>query len=224
VSCPSNATTFTGAAVEPCSATYAGAGGLTGSLTPTYSDNINAGTASANASYGGDANHETGSGSATFEIGKAGTTVTVSCPSSATPFTGSAIEPCSASYAGTGGLTGSLTPGYSNNVNVGTASANASYAGDDNHDGSSSTTTFTIAKAASSVAVTGGTFPYDGSAHGATAVVSGVGAGVTQTVVWSYSGTCATAPATVTEGTQRTARADYAGDANHAAGLERPHW
>ncbi len=37
---------------------------------------------------------------------------------------------------------------YSGNVNAGTATASASFAGDDNHDGSSDSKTFTIAKAA----------------------------------------------------------------------------
>jgi len=149
VDCPVSAT-YTGSAIETCTASYSGVGGLSGSLSPTYSDNVIVGTATANASYAGDANHNGSSGSDTFAITKASSSVTVDCPVSAT-YTGSAIEICTASYSGVGGLSGSLSPTYSDNVIVGTATANASYAGDANHNGSSGSDTFAITKANSNV-------------------------------------------------------------------------
>ena len=45
---------------------------------------------------------------------------------------------------GAGGLDTSLTVAYSSNVNVGTATASAIYAGDANHHGSNSSATFQI--------------------------------------------------------------------------------
>jgi hypothetical protein len=44
-------------------------------LTPTYTNNVNVGTAIASASYPGDASHEGSSNSATFDIGKAALTI-----------------------------------------------------------------------------------------------------------------------------------------------------
>jgi hypothetical protein len=69
--------------------------------------------------------------------------VTVTCPVSET-YTGSEIRPCTASYSTGDGLSGSLTATYSDNVVVGTATARATYVGDDNHDGSNSSATFEI--------------------------------------------------------------------------------
>jgi len=214
VTCPGTAQTFTGSAIMPCTASYAGPGGLTGSLTPTYANNVNAGTASASATYAGDANHSGSNNSASFEIGKAGSMVTVTCPGTAQTFTGSAIVPCTASYAGAGGLTGSLTPTYANNVYVGSASASATYAGDANHTGNSNSANFSIVKASSAVTVTfeSGPYVYRGSPFIATAVVTGTG-GLSGPVNVTYSGNCL--HVTGTNGC--TATAAYLGDSNHNA-------
>ncbi len=91
--------------------------------------------------------------SADFMITKAPSTVTVTCPASET-YTGSGLTPCTASYSGAGGLSGTLTPTYANNTVVGTATASATYVGDANHDGSSNSATFEITKAPSTVTVT----------------------------------------------------------------------
>ena len=50
VSCPANAT-YTGSPVTPCTATVTGAGGLNQSVTVNYTNNTNAGLASANACF-----------------------------------------------------------------------------------------------------------------------------------------------------------------------------
>jgi hypothetical protein len=112
-----------------------------------------------------------------------------------------------------GGLNLSPMPSYSNNMNAGTATASYSYTGDGNHTGSSDSKTFTVAKATSSVSVTGGTFTYDATPHAATAIVSGVGSGTMQVVSWSYTPSGdATVP--VNAGTY-TATGTYGGDVNH---------
>ena len=79
MTCPASVT-YTGSAQEPCSANVTGAGGLDESVLVTYSDNTNAGTATASASYGGDANHKPSGDSKTFAIEKADSTTTVTCP------------------------------------------------------------------------------------------------------------------------------------------------
>jgi len=145
VTCPANVV-YTGLALEPCSATVTGAGGLSDSLTVTYANNVNAGTdaATASAAYRGDANHEESSDSTSFTIDKATSTVTVTCPASVV-FTGNPITPCSASVTGVGGLNLTLTVTYANNTAVGTATATATYPGDANHVGAANTATFQIA-------------------------------------------------------------------------------
>src|SRR5206468_3468128 len=206
VSCPASVT-FTGSAIDACTASYTGAGGLSGTLTPAYSDNSNVGTATASASYAGDANHDTASNSATFGITKASSTVTVTCPASVT-FTGSAIDACTASYTGAGGLSGSLTPAYTDNTNVGTATASASYAGDANHDTASNSATFAIGKAPVTVSVS------------CPAGVTFTGSPLTPCTA-SYTGAGGLSGAltpTYTDNTNvgtATASASYAGDANH---------
>jgi hypothetical protein len=88
-------------------------------------------------------NYSNTSGTVHNLINKAGSTTTVTCPVSVA-YTGSSVEPCTASYSGIGGLSGSLIPTYLNNVDVGTATANANYAGGSNHNGSSDSKTFEI--------------------------------------------------------------------------------
>jgi hypothetical protein len=112
----------------------------------SYQDNINAGTATANASYAGGANWLPSSDSKTFTIDKAETTTTVTCPVSVT-YNGSAQTPCTASVTGPGGLNQTLTVSYEDNINAGTATASASYAEGVNWHPSGDTKTFVIEKA-----------------------------------------------------------------------------
>jgi len=77
-----------------------------------------------------------------FVIDPAATTTTVTCPVEVT-HTGSAQEPCSATVTGPE-LNQGLTVTYSNNINVGTATANASYAGTGNYAESSDSESFEI--------------------------------------------------------------------------------
>jgi len=73
-----------------------------------------------------------GSASDTLVIGKAASTVTVSCPATVQTYSGSALEPCSATVTGAN-LSLTPTPTYTNNVNAGTATASYSFAGDANN-------------------------------------------------------------------------------------------
>ena len=182
------------------------AGGL--SLTPAavYSNNTNAGTASASYSYAGDANHNGSDNSKTFTIEKAESTTLVTCPATVA-YDGSAQTPCMVSLTG-GGL--NLTPSavYSDNINAGTATASYTFAGDGNHTGSSDSETFTIGKAASATAVTcPPSVTYDGSPQTACSVhVSGAGGlSADPTPIYSNNTNAGTATASYT----------FAGDGNH---------
>jgi hypothetical protein len=220
VTCP-DSRTYTGSAIEPCAARATGAGGLDAAVAVSYAGNVDAGTASASAAYGGDSNHLGDSGLSTFTIAKAPSTVTVSC--SAGPFTYNASPqtPCSAKANGAGGLDVSLAVSYSDNVNAGTATASASYGGDANHLGDSSSKTFTIGKATPTVSVTWASWTYDGAAHPASGAVTGVGGAALGTPSFTYysgTGTSGTplagAPASV--GTY-TVLAGFGGNSNYTA-------
>ncbi|HEY3400450.1 MAG TPA: S8 family serine peptidase [Geothrix sp.] len=136
--------TYTGSAQTPATVTVTGAGGL--SLTPaaTYADNINAGLATASYTFAGDANHTGSSDSKTFTIGKASSTTIVTIAGGPFIYTGLALTPATVTVTGAGGL--NLTPpaNYANNINVGTATASYTFAGDANHNGSSDSKNFTI--------------------------------------------------------------------------------
>src|SRR5207249_7560551 len=99
------------------------AGGLSLTPTPAYTDNTTVGTATASYTFAGDANHDGSTSSATFTIGKAGSTTSVSCPTTATTYTGAALAVCSATVTGAGGLSLTRTPGRRGETTGGTAAA-----------------------------------------------------------------------------------------------------
>ena len=164
INCPTNVT-YTGLPLEPCTATATGAGGLNVPVTVVYGNNTNAGTATADASYAGDTNHEGSTATQkTFIIDKASSSTTIDCPTNVT-YTGSPLEPCTATATGAGGLNVPVTVVYGNNTNAGTATADATYAGDTNHEGSTATQkTFTIDKRTLTASIIGDpTKTYDGN-------------------------------------------------------------
>jgi hypothetical protein len=219
VTCPPGPHTYTGIAQTPCSAVATGAGVLNTSVTVTHGSNTNAGTATADASFAGDVNHSGSTATQkTFTIDQASSATTITCPASVT-FNGSAQTPCSAAATGAGGLSTSVTVNHGNNTNVGTATADATYAGDANHKGSTAAEiTFAIDLASSTTAVTVNDATYDGSSHGGTATVTGVG-GLSQSLTVTYVGRNGTVyPSTTTAPTNAgdyTASASFSGDTNH---------
>ncbi|HEY3285651.1 MAG TPA: hypothetical protein VGJ96_00860 [Gemmatimonadaceae bacterium] len=198
---------YTGAPLAPCTAVATGIGGLSQPLTPVYLNNTNAGTAAVAATFAGDANHTAATGTASFTIAPASSVVTVSCGGSYV-YTGAPLTPCTATATGVGGLSQPLTPDYSSNTAVGTAGVIATFAGDANHTASSSSTTFTITKASSAIAVVcGGPYTYTGGPlTPCTASATGAGSLVAP-LTPVYSGNTDAGTATVT--------ASFAGDANH---------
>ncbi|MCX6460743.1 MAG: fibronectin type III domain-containing protein [Actinobacteria bacterium] len=169
--------TYTGIAQEPCSVGVEGAALSRSDLPADYVNNTNAGDpASATNNFGGDANHNSSSDSATFTIRKATSSTVVSClPVTYTSF---AVAPCSASVTGAGilpALTFSPTS-YSNNINAGSsASVSYNFVGDSNHDSSSDSTTFTIAKATSQTVVSCGRLEFTYTSFAVTPCIATVG-------------------------------------------------
>jgi phosphotransferase system IIA component len=212
VNCPATTETYTGSPLAPCTASYSTSDGLSGSLTVNYTDNTNAGTAHASATYPADANHSTSSNSSTFTISQASSTTTITCPASVT-YTGSALTPCTAEATGAGmtpvDLTASIV--YGNNTNAGTATADASWAGDSNHTGSTATqNTFTIDKASSTTTITcPANVTYTGLALTPCSAAA-TGAGMSP-----VDRTSAIAYANNTNAGTATADASWTGDANH---------
>ena len=199
--------TYSGVAQEPCTAEATGVGmdpvDVTDSI--VYSANVHAGTASAAASWDGDDDHTGNTGSSTFVIGQASSTVTVDCTAGA-PYTysGVAQEPCTAEATGVGmdpvDVTDSIV--YSANVHAGTASAAASWDGDDDHTGNTGSSTFVIGQASSTVTVdctAGAPYTYSGVAQEpCTAEATGVGmdpVDVTDSIVYSANVHAGTASA-----------------------------
>src|SRR5439155_5024966 len=99
-----------------------------------------------------------------------------------------------AAVTGVGGLNQPEAVVYSGdctNVTRGGCTATATFAGDQNHDGSTDAKSVTLTKASSSTVVTfeAGPYVYRGTAFTATALASGVG-GLSQAVAVVYSGDC----------------------------------
>src|SRR5207249_1944572 len=153
--------TYTGSAQTPATVSVTGAGGLNETPTANYANNTNAGTATADYSYAGDANHEASSDSKDFAIGKAASTTVVTITGAPFTYTGSAQTPATVSVTGAGGLNETPTANYANNTNAGTATADYSYAGDANHEASSDSKDFAIGKASAALSVTPYSVSYD---------------------------------------------------------------
>ncbi|MBU6316377.1 MAG: hypothetical protein KGR47_07715, partial [Acidobacteria bacterium] len=215
--------TYTGLALTPCTATVTGAGRTVATGVPTYSNNVDAGTntASASFSFAGDANLQASSATVTFTIKKAPSTVTVTCSVTTAVYTGAAITPCgsSAMVTGVGGLATTVPVVYASNIDVtnenSSATATATYAGDNNHSPATASKKFSITKAPSTAVITcsGTTFPYTGAAITPCSVAIS-SAGLLATATPSYSGN--------TNAGTATASYTYPGDANRASAAATP--
>ena len=153
------------------------------------------------------ANYAINYATGTVTVTAAPSTTTVTCTGTPT-YSGVAQTPCTATVTGVGGLSETLTPSYTNNVDAGagTATASASYAGDLNHLGSSDTATFSIAKAPVTATAGGGTSMYDTQTKTPSACV----------VTGTFTGdvTCTNSPASVGPGAGTTTIVPVAISAN----------
>src|SRR5262249_14808809 len=141
------------------------------------------------ASFGGSADYNSASQSATFTISKATPSVTVT--NAGGPFTGNAYT-AAATVTGVTGTAVSALEGvgltltyYAGSTASGTALSGApsaagtytvlaSFAGSADYAGASKTVTFTITKASSTVAVSNAGGVFTGNAYSATATVAGI--------------------------------------------------
>ena len=180
--------------------TVTGVGGVTvsGSSAVTYNGvatvPINAGTYAVSVAFtSADNNYDNASGSGSILINKANSTTVVSGTFTFT-FDGNPHPADSSRHRKQVGLSLTPDPVYSCGhapINVADSGCTASYnfAGDDNHNPSSDSKTYTISKATPLVAVSGGPFTFDGSGHAATVTVAGVGgAAVSGSTVVTYNG------------------------------------
>ena len=84
VTCTAGPFVYSGSPITPCTASATGAGSLAQTLTVSYTDNVNAGNATASASFGGDDNHTGSSDSKNFAIAKANQLITFGAPNDTT--------------------------------------------------------------------------------------------------------------------------------------------
>ena len=210
VSCTAGPFTYNGAPQEPCSAAVTGAGSLDQPVTVSYTDNVNAGTATASATYAESANHLGSSDSATFEILKA--PVTATAGGGTATYDGATKSPAACEV--TGAYTGDLS--CTNNPaavgpDAGTYPVTPVPAGTGltNFAITEVNGSFTIDKAPTTTVVscTAGPFTYNGTPQEpCSAAVTGAGS-LNQPVTVSYTDN-------VNAGTA-TASATYAESANH---------
>ncbi len=209
VTCGAGSVTYTGGALTPCTGSVVGAG-ISTSLIVDYLENTGAGEATASVSWSGDANHTASDDTTTFTIDKADSTINLSCGSAET-YDGTAHDACDAPIFGVGPTIGAATITYTGNINAGTATADATWSGDDNYNGSTDSTTFTIAQATSTVTVDCGLATYSGTPQSpCSATATGAG-GLSADVNVIYTG------GQVNCVDNASAQATYPGDANHSA-------
>src|SRR5213076_1625541 len=211
-----------------------GAGSLSLTPSPSYSGGCSAApihvaqttptACTASYSFAGDGDHTGSNDSATIVITPAASLTTVSGGGSFV-FDGSA-HAASVLVTGAGSLSLTPSPSYSGGCSAApihvaqttptACTASYSFAGDGDHTGSNDSATIVITPAASLTKVTGGTFPFDGSAHAAGVLVTGAGS-LSLTPSPSYSGGCSAAPIHVAQTTPTACTASYsfAGDGDH---------
>src|SRR6266480_4652752 len=211
-----------------------GAGSLSLTPSPSYSGGCSAApihvaqttptACTASYSFAGDGDHTGSNDSATIVITPAASLTTVSGAGSFV-FDGSA-HAASVLVTGAGSLSLTPSPSYSGGCSAApihvaqttptACTASYSFAGDGDHTGSNDSATIVITPAASLTKVTGGTFPFDGSAHAASVLVTGAGS-LSLTPSPSYSGGCSAAPIHVAQTTPTACTASYsfAGDGDH---------
>jgi hypothetical protein len=193
-----------GATLEPLTFTYNGV-----SNAP-----VNAGVYATIGSFAGDANYEAASGTATITIGKA--TPLAAWEGPAPIVYGTALG--ATQLNATANVPGAFvyTPAAGTLLNAGTGHAlSAQFTPTDavNYNAATAATTIDVSKAVATVAVTGGTFTYDGQPHPATGTATGAGGAALAPLTFTYNGQTA---APVSAGSHAVV-GSFAGDANHEA-------
>ena len=173
VTCGAGPFGYTGDPVTPCSASVAGPGGANQSLPVSYSNNTEAGTATASASYAETADHLASSDSVSFTISKADADCTVD------GYTGVYDgDP----HGATGTCAGVDEEDLSAGLDLGDSftdvpggSASWSFEGGTNYNDQTGSVVIVISKANAHCTVTRYHVTYDGTSHTATGTCTGVG-------------------------------------------------
>jgi len=161
--------TYTGEAQTSATVRVTGAGGL--NLTPAaeYTDNVDAGTATASYNYAETDNYLASADSETFEIGKANQTITWAAPAAITY--GTALSPAQLNATVAGVTGGSVAGALSYNQKVGDVLNAGSYkvtvtaAATNNYNEASKTVDLTVNKAALTITAKNDSKTYDGLAY-----------------------------------------------------------
>jgi len=214
-------------------AVVTGAGGLNLSLSVNYDGRLgtsygpsttpptNAGDYTASATYAGDADHNGSSDSKNFTIAQAPVTATAGSYSGVYDASPHSTAPaCAVTGTYTGDLTCVNNPAsVGPDVSSGTVTPSVSGTGLSNFAITLANGSYSITQAPSTTTVTVSNATYDGTPHGGTALVIGVG-GLNQSLTVTYAGRSGTSygPSTTapTNAGDYTASATFAGDANHA--------
>ncbi len=190
-------------APSACAVTGASTSGLTCTNNPsTVGPAVGSGTVTPSVSGGTPANFTITAVNGSWSIAQATSTVTVTCPASIV-YNSAAQTPCTATATGAGGLSQPLTVSYTpQNINVGTVTASASFAGNTTYAASSGSANFTIAKAGTSTTVTASSSSVaPGQSVTLTAQVVSVTAGTPTGSVAFYDGTTLLGTVPLTAGT-----------------------
>jgi hypothetical protein len=155
VSCPASVT-YDGSPLTPCTAIATGVGGLGQPLAVGYANNTNAGTATASASFAGDANHTGSSDSRSFTINKASSSTVVTVAGGESFTYDGLPHPATVLVTGAGSLSLAPAPIYNCGhvpVDVADSGCTASYVypGDANHTGSADAKTYAIGRRSAAV-------------------------------------------------------------------------
>ncbi|GAA4427726.1 hypothetical protein GCM10023188_11170 [Pontibacter saemangeumensis] len=204
---------YTGEAITPASVSVTGPG-LAITPAAAYSNNINAGLATASFSYAESANYLASSDSKNFTINKATATLTLATLSHV--YDGTEKSATATTYPV--GLTGVSVSG--SGTDFGTYEANASL-DNANYTATAVSGMLSISKASSVVSMENVTATYNGSAHAASATATGAGGlNTAEDITYSYAGTGSTIyPSSATAPTNAgtySVTATYAGGANHS--------
>jgi hypothetical protein len=211
-----------------------------GSATASIST-LGEGTHTISATYFGDGNFNSSSGSLSQIVNRASSITTVSVNENPAVFgqpvtftaTVAALEPGAGIPSGTVqfkdgqtdlgpavSLAGGTATFTTSNLSGGSHAITAAYAGDSGFIGSNGAVDHVVNKATPSLSARGGTFVYDGQPHAATATATGVSGEPLGPVTLTYSaaGESQTPP---THAGTYTVAASYAGSANYAAATAR---
>jgi hypothetical protein len=158
--------------LTPCTATATGVGGLSQSVAPTYTNNTNAGTATANANFAEDANHTASADTKPFMISKATQAITWSNP--ADIIYGAALN-ASQLNATVNGLIGGSAPGAltytplaGTVLHAGARTLQVDASETQNYSAASKTVSINVLPATATVAISNLVQPFNGTTRSAT--------------------------------------------------------